>query len=150
MRFVYAILFGLLFSSCGPISKLRRAERLIKKAELQGATWKSDTVFKEIPIVIPEIRRDTIFNYRYLRDTIVVNQSGIITKIKVDTVNQKVYVSTKCPEQTVTAKAPVIVHRTIEAESWLKWWFLLIAYCLGYITRIITKLFSLWKGIPFF
>lgn len=139
---VRAILLSLIFfTSCGPAAKLRRAERLIEKAEAQGAKWKVDTVYSEIPVIVPSIHIDTVIQRIDFSDTIYIRQNKVVTKIKVDTVNNNVYVSTRCPEQKVTAKVPVIVSRTINAKTWLKWWLLPLVFCAGYIVKSITKVF---------
>ncbi|HMG89601.1 MAG TPA: hypothetical protein VK589_06065, partial [Chryseolinea sp.] len=62
LTFLYIILaLTAVLTACGPASKLRRAEKLIQKAELQGATWKSDTVYHEVPIFIRQMHGDTTF-----------------------------------------------------------------------------------------
>lgn len=136
MRLAYAIILPVLFlTACGSGAKLRRAERLIKKAEAQGATWRTDTIYKEIPIVVPAIKVDTVVERVNFADTITVINNRVVTKIKVDTVNKNVYVSTNCPEQNVVASVPVVVHRTIEAKTWIRWWYILIAFIAGYLLR---------------
>jgi len=125
-------------SACGPASKLRRAEKLIKKAELQGAVWQVDTVYKEIPVFLTETHLDSIFVVKQ-GDTVFITKDRLsvkITRLKGDTV----FVDAKCEADTVFREVPVTVTKTIEAKSWLKWWHLLIAIVAGWIIGRLFKL----------
>src|SRR5688572_9012354 len=54
------LIVGLILTSCGPAAKLRRAEKLINKAEELGAKWKVDSVIVEIPVPVQSVRVDTV------------------------------------------------------------------------------------------
>jgi hypothetical protein len=58
MRYLFIVL---ILSSCSPAARLRRAEKLIKKAEEQGAVWTVDSIRVEVPVFVPETRVDSIF-----------------------------------------------------------------------------------------
>src|SRR5688572_18723911 len=140
MRLTIAIVYITIFTSCGPAVKLRRAERIIKKAELQGATWTVDTVYRDIPVIVPEIKFDTLIRELNFKDTLVITRNKVVTKIKVDTINKTIYVSTKCPERSTIQKTPVIVNKTIQAKTWLRWWYILVAFAVGYIMGRLANL----------
>jgi hypothetical protein len=60
MKYI-TLLSIIILSACSPSAKLRRAEKLINKAEQAGLQWHSDTLHSTIEIPIPEIVKDTIF-----------------------------------------------------------------------------------------
>lgn len=128
-----------LLVACGPASKLRRAEKLIQKAELQGATWKSDTVFMEVPTFIKETRIDTLVSVR-VGETVTLIKDRLQVKyvrLKGDTV----FIDAKCAADTIKVKVPVNVYRTITAKGWLRWWHLVIAFVVGVVLgRLVLKL----------
>jgi hypothetical protein len=113
-KHVAIIIFCVLFSSCTPAAKLRRAKKLISQAEASGLTWKSDTVFKNIEIIMPEVKFDTIIQHVDFRDTILITKDRIITRVKINTVERDVFVETKCPEKIVVKKVPYTVTREIK------------------------------------
>lgn len=138
----YFIIALVILTSCGPQAKLRRAERLIAKAEAQGARWKSDTVFVEKQIITRERHIDTLIQRVDFRDTITVIQDKVVTKVKINTVTKEVFIDTECPPDTVKISVPVVVNREISAKkrSWtfyVAWALLLIiaAFVTGYLVR---------------
>lgn len=100
-------------ASCGPSSKLRRAERMIAEAEKKGAVWavktRVDTVYSMDTIKVAGGRLDTLI--KYSTDTITVVKDKIVTKIKI-TPGKTVYVDTKCPDKVVIKKVPYTVTKT--------------------------------------
>lgn len=140
MKTAIIIFLLVLFTACGPAGKLRRAEKLIQKAELQGATWKSDTVFTEVPTFIKETRVDTLVSVR-VGETVTLIKDRLQVKyvrLKGDTV----FIDAKCAADTIKVKVPVNVYRTITAKGWLRWWHLVIAFFAGAIIgRFVIKLF---------
>lgn len=115
MKAWYVIaLFLVMATSCSPESKLRRAQRLISQAEAAGLEWKSDTVFQEIKVVVPETHFDTVLRQVNFRDTIVVTKDKVVTRVKINTVSRDVFVETKCPEKIVIKKVPYEVKREIQ------------------------------------
>jgi hypothetical protein len=116
-----ALLIMVLVSGCSPQSKLRRAKRLIAEAENSGLEWKSDTVFREIKIVVPETKFDTVLKAVNFRDTLIITKHDVVTRIKINTVTRDVFVDTKCPEKIVIKKVPYTVSREIRVgDSWWK------------------------------
>lgn len=125
---------------CGPAGKLRRAEKLIKKAELQGASWSVDTVFTEVPTFIKETRVDTLVSVR-VGETVTLIKDRLQVKyvrLKGDTV----FIDAKCAADTFKIKVPVNIYRTITAKGWLRWWHFIIVFVAGAIIgRFVIRLF---------
>lgn len=133
------IIAGLILAGCGPQAKLKRAERLIKKAELQGAQWKYDTVYKDTTIFITGTRVDSIFSFRP-GDSVVIWKDRlkvIVKRIKADTIR----IDAACLPDTVKIQVPVKVEKVIYApEKGLKTWqWIIIALAAGLIVGIIIK-----------
>lgn len=131
------IIISILLISCGPSSKLRRAERLIAKAETEGATWKTDTVYKEITVYTPKIEVDTLV--QNVTDTIVVQKDKLITKVKVNYRDREVYIKSKCDTDTVYQKVYHTITKQIKVNSRPTYWDLIIAVIaalfFGYLLR---------------
>jgi hypothetical protein len=116
-----------LIASCSPkgTRQLRRAERLIQKAELNGAKWSSDTVFKDREVITKETK--TEYKDRVSNDTIYVYKDKVRTKVLVK--NDTIYVESKCLPDTIKIQVPVRVDKRIDAppcEQQIKWWHCLI------------------------
>lgn len=139
MKIIWLILL-VSFTGCGPGFYLRKAERALKKAEQLGAQTTSDTVFVIKEVIVPETHFDTVLREVDFHDTITVEKDRIVTRVKVNTVTKEIFVSTKCPEDTVKIKVPVNVYRTITAKGWLRWWMLLIVLAVGAILGRFFKL----------
>jgi hypothetical protein len=105
----------LLMSSCGPSHYLKKAERALKKAEQLGADISADTVYLDREIIVPKTHFDTVLTEVNFRDTITVVKDRVVTKVKVNTVEKKIFVETECPSDTVKIKVPVRVIRKISA-----------------------------------
>jgi len=107
------ILIIVLGTSCSPSNQLRRAERLIRKAEAKGAQWSNvsvtDTVWRVDTVRITGGRFDTLV--KYSTDTITVTKDKVVTKIKI-TPGKTVYVETKCPDKVVIKRVPYTVTKT--------------------------------------
>lgn len=131
----------LLLCSCSAASKLRKAEKLIKKAEEMGAKWHVDTVKAKIPVSVPEIRvRDV--HHAPIHDTVHVEKDRL--KIKyVRLPGDSVFVEGKCEADTIVIQVPVTVTRTIKAQDGFSWWQLiilgLVAVVFGYGVRAFTR-----------
>lgn len=115
-------------TSCGPAIKLKRAERLIKKAELQGATWRVDSVQVEVPVFIDRVALDTLFVAKP-GDTITITRDRLKVKF-VDLPGDTVFVSAEVPADTVYKTVTKTVTNVIQApDKGLKWWhFILIGF----------------------
>ena len=118
--FIIAILLFLL-SSCGPASKLRRAKRLIAQAEASGLEWKSDTVFREVKVVVPETKFDTVVQIVNWTDTVTVTKDRVTTRVVVTPSTKTVYIESKCDSVIVEKRVPYTVTREIKVgDSWWK------------------------------
>jgi hypothetical protein len=117
--------------SCGPNYHLRRAEHHLKKAELKGAVIDSDTVWRSVDIYVPEVSTDTVFRSIH-GDTVRIEKDRL--KIKyVKLPGDSVYIEGKCETDTIEYKTYHTVTKTIQATSWIRWWYLLIAAGVGLI-----------------
>lgn len=151
MRRYITAAIGLLFilfycSGCGPSYHLRRAQHHIKKAELKGAVWSRDTLFKKLNLKVPGIKVE--FEPRiltsgkpmiFIKDSVrteVLIKSG---KNGVDTV----YVDTKCPDSTIEEKVPVAINNKIEAGQtfWQKAGIFFLVFLAGVAVGI-----WIWAG----
>lgn len=125
--------------SCGPASKLRRAERLIKKAEEQGATWHADTVWTERVVFVPETRVDSIVVV-HPGDSVVIFKDRVEVKIK-RLRGDSIFVAAKCDTVKITMRIPVVVEKEITAKGWLRWWHLGLAFLVGAVVgRFVIRL----------
>lgn len=135
MRWLVVIL---LLTSCGPAAKLRRAEKLIAKAEELGAKWRVDSVVVEIPVPIQSVRVDTV--ERVLPgDSIVLEKERlkvIVKRLPGDTL----LVWGECRADTIKVRVTKTVTKTIEAKGGLKWWWLLVAGAIGIILASLVRL----------
>lgn len=136
----YLIILLVILSSCGAAGKLKRAERLIKKAESMGATWHVDTVYKNVPFYVESVRVDSIFTVK-VGDTVVIEKERLKLKY-VRLAGDKVYIEAECEADTVYQKVPVVVNKTIEAKvNWFKW--LVIGLIIGAVGVIAVRRFLL-------
>lgn len=135
---LYIVLI-LVVAGCGPAGKLRRAQKLIAKAEAQGAVWHSDTVYRTIEIPIPEVKHDTTF-ISEPGDTIRIEKERLQIKY-VKLPGDSVFIQGECLPDTIKIVEPVTVTRTIVAPKakGIKWWWLVIAVV---ATGLIVKLFG--------
>jgi hypothetical protein len=140
----YCIILALtaVLTACGPASKLRRAEKLIQKAELQGAKWKIDTVWVERQVFVPEIGVDTLIISKP-GDTVVISKDRLQVKyvrLRGDTV----FVDAKCLPDTVKVTVPVTVTKEIVVHGRLRWYHLvgwsLLALIFGVIAGRLLKI----------
>lgn len=132
MRYLVILL---LLCSCGPASKLRRAERLIKAAMADGAKVKTDTVYRDIKFTAPEISFETTLLSPNWNDTLyITGKDSIQVKIKRTPATKSepevVYVEAKCPERDVTTSVPVAVNQKISAGYTLWDLIILVIFCL--------------------
>jgi hypothetical protein len=132
------ILLLLSLGGCSPAAKLRRAQKLIEKAEAGGAKWTVDTVYVKIPVIVPETRVDSIF-MSLPGDTVVLEKDRLKV-IYVRLAGDSVYIDAECDSIVIEKEVPVTVTKTIHApKGKIKWWWLIIAGCVGgFITLIVT------------
>lgn len=135
--FAVAFLFLLLFG-CSAARKLKRAERLIAKAEAQGARWHVDTVYVSDTVFVTGVRVDS---------TIVIKPGNTVRlekeRLKVTVVRlpgDSIFVEGECVADTVVKHIPVTVTKTIEAKGGIPWYWLVVAALGGVVIgRVILK-----------
>jgi hypothetical protein len=135
----YAVLLLLLYlTACGPAAKLRRAEKLIAKAEELGAKWRVDSVTVEIPVPVQSVRVDTV--ERVLPgDSIILEKERlkvVIKRLPGDTI----MVWAECRADTIKVRVTKTVTKTISAKGGLKWWWLLVAGAVGVLLASLVRL----------
>jgi hypothetical protein len=139
-----AILLSLLILiGCGPASKLKRAERLIAKAEADGARWTHDTVFVDHPVFIEEVKRDSIF-FSLPGDTVRIEKDRLrVTYVRLP--GDSVYIEGECKSDTVKIQVPITITNTIESKSGFSWYYLIIAGLVGAgIIALVKRQGSFW------
>lgn len=109
-----SIILVLLTSCMSPMSKLRKAKRLIREAENAGVAWHVDTVFQEVKVEVPRVEFDTIVKVESWLDTIVVTKDRLVTRVQVRPETKTVYIESNCDSAVVIKKVPVQVFRDIE------------------------------------
>jgi len=111
----YLVFLLIVLSSCASNKanrKLKRANRLIGEAEQLGVKWKSDTIFKTIPVFIESVKYDSIFTSRQ-GDTVYLEKERL--KIKyVRLPGDSVYIEGKCDSVTVIKEVPISVTKEIK------------------------------------
>lgn len=124
------IILGLVLLSCSPTAKLRRAERLIEKAEKAGADWRHDTTFVKVPVFITQITVDTLF-VTQPADTVVINKDRLHVKF-IDLPGDSIFLEGKCDSLVKYVKVPITVTNIIHApKPKITWWMFLLAGLLG-------------------
>lgn len=132
-----ALFLLLVLTSCGPAAKLRRAERLIAKAEAQGAKWHVDSVITEIKVPVPQIQTDTVVQVKQ-GDSVVVEKERLKVIVK-RLPNDTITIWAESRADTIRTKVTTTVTKTIKAKSWLKWWYLLIAAGVGLLVGFLRR-----------
>lgn len=108
---------------------------------------KTDTVYKTVTVFIKGNQQDSLLSNVDFKDTIYNTTDSIVTKIKVDVQNKTVYESVKCPDKNKAIKQPYYINKRIivnkeiktEAASIIKWWWLLIAFAIGILFKVLWK-----------
>lgn len=129
----------LLLASCGPAGKLRRAEKLIKKAEEQGAVWASDTITVKVPVVLTQTRLDSIFVSKP-GDTVVLKEDRLEVRF-VRLPGDSVFIEGECKADTVYKEVPVTVTNVIKApdKGFKIWHALVLGFIIGLIFVIVLR-----------
>jgi hypothetical protein len=129
---LFLVVVILLLAGCSPGNKLRRAERLIKKAELAGSFWHSDTVKVTIPVFVDRIALDTLFISRP-SDTVYLQKDRLKLKY-VKLLGDTVWISAECDSLTVIKEVPVTVTKVLYApDKGLRWWHWLLLWLLSIV-----------------
>jgi hypothetical protein len=115
MRTLSCILLVLFFTGCASNKanrKLKRANRLIAQAEQLGVKAKPDTVYKEIPVFIPQVSTDSIF-VTTEGDTVYIENDRLKIKF-IDLPGDSVFIEGKCDSLTKIVEVPVTVTKTVK------------------------------------
>jgi hypothetical protein len=122
MRYLFIVL---ILASCSPAAKIRRAEKLIKRAEELGARWHVDSVVTEIEMPVPQIQTDTIVHIKR-GDTVVIEKDRlkvVIRRVARDTI----MVSAECQADTIRTKVTKTITKTIKAPGYSLWQMIILA-----------------------
>jgi len=117
--------------SCSANYHLKRSKYHLEKAKSKGYVSLVDTVYKTVPIAIPEARHDTTFYD--VGDTVIITKDRLKTIYKRDTITNEVYIESICEADTIYKEVPVTVQETVYIEKGLtdilydqfgltKWW----------------------------
>lgn len=106
-----ALLIVLIFTGCS-------ARWHLKKAIQKGAFVKSDTVYVDRTVYVPEVKTDTVFT-SLVGDTIRIEKEKLRIKY-VRLPGDSVYIEGKCLPDTLRIKVPVSVDTDIHAPD-CKW-----------------------------
>jgi hypothetical protein len=140
----YFLIILLLFTGCASNKanrKLKRANRLIAEAVALGAEVHPDTVYKEIPVFIPQVRTDSIF-VTEVGDTVYIEKDRLKIKF-IDLPGDSVFIEGKCDSLTKIVEVPVTVTKEIKTGLSVlvvvQWSILalIIGGVLGYLVKIL-------------
>lgn len=165
MKKIFPLLLLALCVACGPTQRaarqLRKAERLIRSAEINGAKVEADTVFKSIHLHVPGPTFETKLENPSWLDTLYISipsskpEIGLL-KLKIKRTPAQnasatskptpeiVYIQADCPDQYVDGKVPVTVTNKISAGYTL--WEVIVAGLAGIAFGIgATLLYKIFK-----
>ena len=125
---------------CGPTFYLKKAERALKKAEQLGAKFKADTVWKDKIVYVPEYKTDTLFKRVDFRDTVTLETTKVLTKVKVNTVTKEVYIQTVCKPDTIKIKVPFTVTKEISSGH-STWDMVILSIVVLLLGALLGKIF---------
>jgi hypothetical protein len=137
---IFVLLVTMFMCSCSPNHHLKKASKHIALAKAKGAKVSKDTIYKTVTIVVPEVRIDTVFRKVNFTDTLIFEKDKVITRVKVDTVNNTVFVDTKCPEIIVTKEIEIPCEQISTGMG--TWNIILIAlgcFGVGFLVHFITR-----------
>jgi len=132
------LILAFLLSACGPAAHLRIAERHINKAKDKGAKVSVDTVYVTKEVIVPETRFDTVLRRVNFRDTITLVKDKVTFRLKIDTVNNSIFIDHVIKADTVRVMVKVPCE-TVAAKGWHWWWLLVAALVGGIITLLFKK-----------
>jgi len=129
MKTLLFILALALLASCSP---QKRLARLVKNNPELVST---DTVFKQVPVYMPAVSTDTVFQFS--TDTITLEKGRLRVDVIMDPVTKKIYVRGECRADTVYVNVPVeiITVNPVETVKIRKpsFWQKIKYFCLGAI-----------------
>jgi hypothetical protein len=95
-----------------------------------------DTVYVDKTVIVSETKFDTVFSILRATDTLTIIKDRMITKLKIDTLSKKVFVSVKCPADSIVVRVPVTVTKKIDAD--FPWGWIVLAFCAGAILGLFA------------
>jgi hypothetical protein len=110
MKPITVTLFLLLLTSCSPSYRLTRL--LALHPELKTP----DTLFIKDSVIIPQVRFDTIFDYKTIPDTVIIQKNRLLIKLR--KIHDTLFLMGKCKGDTVyiTRKIPVEKIKIIKPD----------------------------------
>lgn len=129
---------ALSITACGPKFHLRQAKKHIFKAESLGAEWTNDTVYINTRVPVPEIQVDSIVISKP-GDTVVISKDRLLVKY-VKLSGDTVFISGECLADTILVDVPVTITKVIDDPKKIRWWWLVIALCIGFILKLISDM----------
>jgi len=119
--------------------KAKRINRLVGELEQMGVNWQADTVYKNIPVFIPQVRVDSIFTSK-VGDTVYISKDRLKIKF-VHLKGDSVFIEGKCEADTIKIQVPVSVTKEIKSGLgiWTVIQWSLIALIVGFVVSKIWK-----------
>lgn len=140
-RLLIAILATFLLLGCSTTKRankhLRKAKKHILMAESLGATWQTDTVYKNIEVIVPKVKTDTIFRNRDVGDTVTITKDRLQIKY-VKLAGDSVFIEGECKSDTIYKEVPITVTRTIHTPE--KWKFSTFGLAFALLLVLVTLL----------
>jgi hypothetical protein len=135
----YLIIILLILCSCSPQT---RFDRLIKRNPwllTKDTLYVKDTIRDTIRITIPEVRVDTVVDYKTLFDTVYLKNDRIDVKVWADKDN-KVYIQGKCDTVYIVKPYEKIVERKIPIMYYEKtpWYKKLLNNVIGILLSLLV------------
>ena len=132
------LLLLLLFTSCSPSYRLNRL--LALHPELKTP----DTLLIKDSVIIPQIQADTLFDFKTIRDTVIIEKDRL--QIKLSRIHDTLFLTGKCKGDTVyiIRKIPVEKIKIVKPDyldnfiSKLPW------IVIGFICMVLLFVFIRW------
>lgn len=121
MKLIFAICVIIILGGCSATQKankhLRKAKKHILKAESFGAKWQVDTIYKKVAVLVPSVKRDTVFKSE-VGDTVVITKDRLQVKY-VRLAGDSVFIKGECKADTIYKEVPITITRQIHTPD--KW-----------------------------
>lgn len=117
---IIVTLLILLISGCGPAYHAKRMKYHERMYYAKGGEAKSDTVYIEKTVTIPEVKLDTVFQSKP-QDTVYLTKDRLRIKY-VNLPGDSVFIQGECKDSIIKIKEPIYINKTITAKSGLPWW----------------------------
>lgn len=139
----YFIIILITIYSC---SVQKRFDRLVKRNPwllTKDTLYVKDTIRDTIRITIPEVRVDTVVDYKTLFDTVYLKNDQLDVKVWADKDN-KVYIQGKCDTVYIEKPYEKIVERKIPIRYYEKtpWYKTLLNNVIGFLLILLLVYFT--------